>query len=70
MGANEIIEKIQKLPFTEKMYVIEKSISLIRKQELQNQMQLAAEALYEDYASDKELTAFTQLDLEDFYEAR
>jgi len=67
MGANEIIEKIQKLPFTEKMYVIEKSISLIRKQELQNQMQLAAEALYEDYASDKELTVFTQLDLEGFY---
>ena len=49
------------------MYVIEKSISLIRKQELQNQMQLTAEALYEDYTSDKELTVFTQLDLEDFY---
>lgn len=67
MGANEIIEKIQELPFNEKMYVIEKSISLIRKQELQNQMQLAAEALYEDYAADKELTVFTQLDLEGFY---
>lgn len=66
MGANEIIKEIQGLPLTEKMYVIEKSISLIRKHEIRNQMQMAAEALYEDYSSDKDLTAFTQLDLEDF----
>jgi len=29
----------------------------------------AAEFLYEDYKSDKNLTEFTQLDGEDFYEA-
>jgi hypothetical protein len=34
------------------------------------QMKLAARELYGDYKNDKELTAFTQLDLEDFYEAR
>jgi hypothetical protein len=30
----------------------------------------AAEFLYEDYKSDKNLTEFTQLDGEDFYEAK
>jgi len=33
-------------------------------------MMMAAEALYNDYCSDKELTAFTDLDMEEFYEAR
>jgi len=33
-------------------------------------MKLAALELYDDYKNDKELTIFTQLDFEDFYEAR
>ena len=33
-------------------------------------MKLAADELYNDYKNDKELTVFTQLDLEDFYEAK
>jgi len=33
-------------------------------------MEIAAEALYEDYKDNKELTAFTNLDFENFYEAR
>ena len=33
-------------------------------------MEKAAEHLYADYATDENLTAFTQLDCEDFYEAR
>jgi len=35
-----------------------------------HQMELAARELYDDYKNDKELTIFTQLDFEDFYEAR
>jgi hypothetical protein len=31
---------------------------------------MAADRLYSDYMNDKELTAFTQLDCEDFYEPR
>ncbi len=34
------------------------------------QMQNAAEALYSDYKTDEELTIFTNLDFEDFYETR
>lgn len=43
---------------------------LIRKQEEEDQMKKAADELYEDYLSDKELTAFTNLDFESFYETR
>jgi len=32
-------------------------------------MEAAAEHLYADYTTDENLTAFTQLDCEDFYEA-
>ena len=33
-------------------------------------MKKAAERLYADYLTDENLTAFTQLDCEDFYESR
>jgi hypothetical protein len=33
-------------------------------------MEMAAERLYADYMTDKNLTVFTQLDCENFYEAR
>lgn len=40
------------------------------KQEEKNRMQNAAEDLYEDYRTDKELTSFTNLDFDNFYETR
>jgi len=33
-------------------------------------MELAANALYEDYVNNKNLTAFTKLDFEHFYETK
>ncbi|MGF1586816.1 MAG: hypothetical protein ACFCUM_15945 [Bacteroidales bacterium] len=53
-----------------RIYVIEHTIRLIRKQEEVRQMEIAAESLYEDYKNNKELTEFTNLDFESFYEAR
>ena len=50
--------------------MIEKTIHSIRMQEDSNQMSKAANLLMSDYKTDKELTAFTNLDYEDFYEAR
>lgn len=41
---------------------------LIGKQEEEDQMKKAADELYEDYLTDKELTTFTNLDFENFYE--
>lgn len=70
MTTNEIIKEIQKLPIQRRIYVIEKAIRSIRKLEEKNQLKEAANALLNDYKADKELTAFTDLDFEDFYETR
>ena len=70
MKTRELIKAIQKLPVRKRIYVIERSMHLMRKQEEEVQMKKAADDLYEDYLSDKELTAFTNLDFENFYETR
>ena len=70
MRTTEIIKEIQRLPMQKRIYVIEKTIHSIRTHADQNLMKEAADALYLDYKSDKELTSFTQLDFETFYEAR
>ncbi len=70
MRTSEIIREIQRLPMQKRMWVVEKAIHLIRKQEDNDQLQRAADYLFSDYTTDKELTAFTHIDFEDFYEAR
>lgn len=70
MKTNEIIKEIKQLPVQKRIYLIEKTIHSLRKQEDPKQMKKAADTLYTDYKSDKELTAFTNLDFEDFYETR
>lgn len=70
MRTNELIKEIQKLPIQKRIFVIEKSIHSLRKNEETNQLKNAADILYSDYENDKELVAFTNLDFEDFYEAR
>jgi hypothetical protein len=70
MKTTEIIKEIQRLPISKRIYVIEKAIRSIRKQEDKNQLQKATDELYELYKSDKELTVLTDIDFEDFYETR
>lgn len=70
MRTSEIINEIKRLPIQKRIYVIEKAIHSMRTQEDTEQMNIAADTLYADYKSDKELTAFTELDFENFYEAR
>ena len=70
MRTSEIIKEIQRLPIQKRIFVIEKTIHSLRKQEDTNQFKKAADSLCSDYKSDKELVAFTNLDFEDFYEAR
>jgi len=50
--------------------VVEETIKSIKKEEMRHQMELAANELYEDYTNDKELTTFTFLDFENFYDTR
>lgn len=70
MRTNDIIKEIQRLPVSKRIYVVEKTIHSIRKQEDKNNIKKAADTLYADYKADNELTAFTNLDFENFYEAK
>ena len=70
MRTDEIIKEIQQLPLQKRIYVLEEIIRSIRKQSEKNQMEIAAESLYEDYRSDKNLTVFTDIDFENFYETK
>lgn len=70
MKTNEIIRAIKRLPISQRIYVLEKAIHSIRTEEDKNEMEKAADELYSDYKNDTELTAFTNLDFADFYEAK
>ncbi|WP_164905233.1 hypothetical protein [Aequorivita ciconiae] len=52
------------------MWLIEKTLKSIRKNNFETEMLMAAERLSQDYENDGELTVFTELDFEDFYEIR
>ena len=70
MQTLDLIQEIKRLPLTKRFYVIEETLKSIKKEEMQQQMELAANELYDDYVNDKELTVFTSLDFENFYETR
>ena len=69
METLEIIRNINHLPLSQQMLIAEHIIHSIRKREQQS-LETAAERLYADYMTDENLTMFTQLDCEDFYETR
>jgi hypothetical protein len=70
MRTTEIIKEIKRLPISKRIYVVEKTIQSIRTQEDKSVMKKAADLLYSDYTSDKDLTVFANLDFVDFYEAK
>lgn len=70
MQIEELIHEIQLLPMSKKVYLVEETLKSIKKEELTLQMESAAEELSEEYLTNKNLTAFTELDLESFYEAK
>jgi len=70
MGTSEIISEINKLPVSQRLTLIELTIKKIRQEEKKNQLSIAAERLYDDYMNDPELTAFTNIDHDEFYEAK
>jgi 23S rRNA C2498 (ribose-2'-O)-methylase RlmM len=70
MQTTDIIHEILQLPVNKRFYVVEETLKSIKKEEMNHQMELAAAVLYDDYANDENLTVFTGLDLEHFYEAK
>ena len=69
MTLTNIIRELERLPLSEKLLVIERTLKSIRT-EKERSLKTAVDSLYDDYKFDKELTVFTQLDKEPFYEAR
>jgi len=81
MTVIEVLTEIEKLTLTERIALIEETLRLIRrdiagdipsKKSADKKMPLAEAAafLLADYKTDVELTAFTALDAEAFYEAQ
>ncbi len=70
MNTTEIIKEIEQLPIRKRFYIIEKTLHSIRKMEDKYQLEKAADTLLSDYVSDLELTVFSNLDYEDFYETK
>ena len=66
----QIIKEIKRLPLSKRFYIVEETIKSIKNEEVSQQMELAVNELYNYYNTDKELTAFTSIDLEQFYETR
>ena len=70
MRTNELIREIRRLPLSKRIYVIEKAIHSMREQEEKKQIKKAVDLLLDDYNNDENLIAFTNLDFEEFYEAK
>jgi hypothetical protein len=71
MTATQIISEINKLPMSERISIIENTLKNLRIQSKKRlDMKKASKLLLNDYLNDKELTAFSSLDFEDFYEAK
>lgn len=70
MDTTSILKEIDQLPLDEKLSFLQKAIRDIIKHNYQQQMTFAADSMENEYKTNKELTAFTNLDLEDFYETK
>ena len=70
MQTAQLMQEIFKLPLDKKFFVVEQTLKSIKSEEGNKHLAIAAEVMYDDYTNDKELTAFTILDFENFYEAR
>ena len=65
-----IIRELDNLPVYKRMIIVEQVIRSLRLDDQGELLEAAAERLYDDYKNDKELTIFTELDCERFYEPR
>jgi len=70
METIDIIKRIERLPVEKRMLIIEKTLKSIREKELKKRMSTAIKELQEEYKTNKDLTAFTNIDFDNFYESR
>ena len=70
MTSTQIVQERNKLSISERILVIENALKNIRHEaKKKSSMKNAAKLLLSDYLNDKELTSFTALDFQNFYEA-
>lgn len=69
MTATSIIQELEHLTVNDRLFVIERTLRTIRIEKEKRIIQ-AVDSLYDDYNTNKELTVFTELDNEPFYETR
>ncbi|MBK7377429.1 MAG: hypothetical protein IPJ03_00190 [Ignavibacteriales bacterium] len=70
METKEIIKQIVKLPIEDRLVVIEKALKSIREKNTKGKLGKAVAELLQEYKSNIELTVFTEIDFENFYEVR
>lgn len=70
MSTQEILQQIAQLSPQDKLLVVEKTIGDLLKSTSDQQMQIAATALENDYRTDVGLITFSTLDSDDFYETK
>jgi hypothetical protein len=70
METKEIIQQIGKLPVEERLLVVERTLKTIREKNIKEIMSKAVAELQEEYKKNRELTIFTEIDFENFYESR
>jgi hypothetical protein len=70
MQTSTLLRAIKQLPVASRFQIVEQTLRSIKRENTKRQIALAADRLYDDYMNDKELTAFTALDFEDFYETK
>ncbi len=61
MQTAQLMQEIFKLPLDKKFFVVEQPLKSIKSEKGNKRLSVAAEALYDDYMKDKELTAFSLL---------
>jgi len=69
INTTDIMHNISRLPILQRRLIVDRIIYSIQEEE-QYSLENAAARLYADYLTDRDLTVFTQLDCENFYEAR
>ena len=69
MSTTEIIKEIHRLPYYKRLLVIRKALRSLQ-ESTNKKLEKAASVLLDNYKNDKEFTAFSILDFENFYESR
>lgn len=70
MSTKELITEIERLPMAKRLHLLEETLRGLRKEQTRQAMSKAAKALEATYRKGGDLTAFTAIDLDKFYEAR